>query len=332
MRRHFARERPRRWPWIVAALGILTIVFAFVLYLDPFLLLNATANTYLRSHAVQQRDITVDGHRIHYLEAKPTAASPERPVLLVHGLGARATDWAPMIPRLAAQGYHVYAIDLLGYGDSAKPKDGDFTLTGEERVVVDFLSALHIPKADVAGWSMGGWVSMLVALDHPEVVHRLLLYDSAGLYFRVDFPMTLFSPRDRAGLDALIARIEPDQPRFRIPAFAVHGMLRRFRANRWILEKSIHSMLTGRSVLDFRLAHLKLPVLIVWGTEDKLTPFDQALRLHELMPQSVLVGVRGCGHLAAAECIDEVLPPTLRFLGAEPPLPASSTILDEPAR
>ena len=332
MKRRFLQERRRRWPWILATLGIVAVVLAVALYLNPFLLIDAISGVYLRAHAVQHRHITVDGHSIHYLEATPPAGAAERPILLVHGLGARATDWAPMIPALAAHGYHVYAIDLLGYGESEKPANGDFTLTGEERLVVDFLSALHIPKADVAGWSMGGWVSMLVALDHPEVVHRLLLYDSAGLYFKIDFPMTLFSPRDRAGLDALVARIEPDKPHFKIPGFAVHGMLQRFRANRWILDKSFHSMLTGRSVLDFRVSQLQMPVLIIWGTEDHLTRFDQALRLHELISQSVLVGVPGCGHLALAECTEQVLPSTLRFLDADPPLPASSTILAGPAQ
>ena len=282
---------------------------------------------FLRTHGVRQRDTVVDGNRIHYLEALPAAGSPERTLVLVHGLGARASDWAPMIPQLAAHGYHVYALDLLGYGDSVKPANGDFSIRGEERVVTDFMQQLGIAKADVAGWSMGGWVAMKVALDHPERVNRLLLYDSAGLYYRINFPVTLFTPDDKAGLYQLMSYLEPDKPRIQLPAFAVPGTLRKFREKRWVVDKSLASMLAGRDVLDFRVAQLQMPVLIVWGTEDKLIPFSSGERLHELVPQSVLVGIDGCGHLLPSECAKQALPPTLRFLDANPPLPPSRSIL-----
>lgn len=322
------RRRRPRWPLAVVGSVLLVFVFAGFVYYNPFWLVDRGVNAYLRAHSVLDRHVEVDGNRIHYLEARPSATGPEKPIVLVHGLGARATDWAPMIPKLAKAGYHVYALDLLGYGASPKPADGDFSLTGEERVLTGFMRQLGVPKADVAGWSMGGWISMLFTLDHPEMVRRLLLFDSAGLYFDPDFSGSLFAPSDRAGLERLIARIEPDKPFLKVPGFAVSGMVRRLQANRWIIERSYRSMVSGREVLDFRLSQLQHPVLIVWGTEDKLTPFDQAARLHELMPQSALLGFRGCGHLAAAECARAIIPPMLSFLAAEPPPPPSATVLE----
>ncbi len=322
----------RHWPLIVGGLLLLVMLACGYVYYNPFWLIDRGVSTYMRAHAVTSSHVDVEGNRIHYLEAKPPTGSPDRSIVLVHGLGARATDWAPLIPTLAANGYHVYAIDLLGYGDSPKPANGDFSLTGEERILLGFMRTLHLQNADVAGWSMGGWISMLLTLDHPEVVRRLLLFDSAGLYFDPDFSSSLFAPSDRAGLERLIARIEPDRPRLKLPAFAVSGMLRRLQANRWIVERSFRSMISGRQVLDFRLSRLHAPVLIVWGTEDKLTPFTQAEQLHTSLPQSILVGLRGCGHLAAAECAPQVLPEVVRFLKAEPPLPASRVLLDGPTR
>ncbi len=327
-----ASSNPRRpRPWLTASLIVLGLVLCAVGYVayNPFWLIDHSVDTYLRTHGVEHAHVTVDGYRIHYLEAKPKSGSPERPLVLIHGLGARATDWAPLMPGLAEAGYHVYALDLLGYGSSPKPKDGDFSLRGEERIVNGFIHALNLSQQpDVAGWSMGGWVAMLTALDHPDIVRRLVLYDSAGLYFRVDFPLTLFSPTDRAGLEALTARIEPDRPRVHIPAFAVPGMLRRFRENQWIVDRSFDSMLAGPDILDFRVSQLRMPVLIIWGTEDKLTPFTLAERLHALVPQSVLVGFTGCGHLTAAECYKQVLPVTVQYLTAATPPPPSETILD----
>ncbi len=311
----------------LAVLLMLLVVAGVFVYEYPFWLVDRSVGMYLGSHDVHDRTVTLDGHRIHYLEARP-GGSPDRPLVLVHGLGARATDWAPLIPRFAAAGYHVYALDLLGYGDSDKAADGDFSIRGEERVVVAFMHALNLPQADVAGWSMGGWVSMRLALDHPEMVRRLVLYDSAGLYFDLNMPVTLFSPSSRAELDALVARLEPNRPRLHVPAFAAHGLVRKFQANKWIVQRSVSSMLAGRDILDFRVGGLKMPVLIVWGTEDKLIPFTLAEHMHDLMPQSVLVGVPACGHLGPAECATQFVPSTVRFLDAEPPLPASKTILE----
>jgi abhydrolase domain-containing protein 6 len=315
------------WGIALAILLVLVVSAAVFVYEDPFWLVDRSVKMYLSGHDVHNEQVTVDSHQIHYLEAKSIGGSG-RTLVLVHGLGARATDWAPLIPRFTAAGYHVYALDLLGYGDSDKPADGDFSIRGEEKTVLDFMHALNIPQADVAGWSMGGWVAMRMALDHPETVRRLVLYDSAGLYFDFNFPMTLFSPSNRAELDALTLRLEPDRPRLHVPAFAVHGLLRKFKQNKWIIDRSLSSMLAGPDILDFRVSNLKMPVLIMWGTEDKLIPFTLAEHMHDVIPQSVLVGVPACGHLAPAECATQFVPSTVKFLDAEPPLGPSKTMLE----
>lgn len=300
---------------------------AFGLYYNPFWLIDRGTDLYLYKNGIQHRQMLLAGHRIHYLEAIPPGPGPEKPIVLVHGLGARASDWAVLTPSLARHGYHVYALDLLGYGTSEKPKGGDFSLAAEEAIVAGFIDNLHLQQTDLAGWSMGGWIASKYALDHPTRVRRLLLYDSAGLYMPVDFPLAVFAPRNRADLDQLIYRIEPDKPHIRIPGFAVPGLLRRFGSNAWVVDNSLSSMLNGREILDFRIHKLTMPVLLVWGTEDKLTPFSSAQRLHELVPQSVLVGINGCGHLTIAECASQAVPITIRFLNADPPLESSAVVL-----
>ena len=303
--------------------------FAYLCW-NPYALIDALVNVYLKDHGVQHKYVMVDGYRIHYLEAQGEGSGPDKPLLLVHGLGARASDWSRVIPALAHGGYHIYALDLLGYGLSPKPAGGDFSLDAEERITTDFLRALKIEKADVGGWSMGGWVTMKLALDHPDMVRRLMVYDAAGLYFVVDFPPTLFSPSNRSEFEALMDRIEPNERRTKIPSIFIPGMIHRFGMNRAIVSSSFGSMLHGRELLDFRARNLKMPMLIVWGTEDHLTPLEMGLRLHAQVPQSVFVGVRRCGHLSAAECPEQVIAPSLKFLDAEPPLPPSTTYVDGP--
>ncbi len=315
---------------VLMCVAVVVVALGGYVYWNPYWLIDHSVNLYLKEKGIQHRYVMVDGYNIHYLEAKPEGSGPEKPLLLVHGLGARAADWAKVIPAMAQGGYHVYALDLLGYGQSPKPLEGDFSLNSQERITTDFLRALNIPKADVAGWSMGGWVAMKVSLDHPEMVRRLMLYDSAGLYFVLDFPPSLFSPHDRTTFEALMDKIEPDQRRINIPGFVIPGMIRRFQMNRYIVQQTFASMLHGRELLDFRVHNLKMPVLIVWGTEDHLTPLEMGLRLHEAVPQSVFLGIRKCGHLTAAECPEPVIAATLKFLDAEPPLPPSATYVDGP--
>lgn len=306
---------------------MLAVVCFAYLYENPFWLIDHGTALYLRKNHVQQHDVMVEGHRIHYLEALPSGGGLDKPILLIHGLGARASDWTTLTPTLAEHGYHVYALDLLGYGASDRPADGDFSLAAEERIVAGFLDVLHLQKPDIAGWSMGGWLAAKYALDWPSRVRRLLLFDSAGLYMPLNFSLEVFAPHNRAELDQLMYYIEPNRPHIRIPGVAVEGLLRRFRKNAWIVDNSLSSMLDGREILDFRAHRLKMPVLLLWGTEDKLTPYDTALRFHQLIPHSVLVGIDGCGHLAVAECASQAIPVTLRFLDADPPLGASSVIL-----
>jgi len=105
---------------------------------------------------------------------------------------------------LAAQGFHVYVPDLLGYGRSPRP-DVDYSISLEEQTVAQFMQAMHVPRADIGGWSMGGWIVMKLALEHPEMVDRLVVYDSAGVYFPATWEPELFTPADVAGVTKLIA-------------------------------------------------------------------------------------------------------------------------------
>ncbi len=319
----------RPWQTVgLTVLALLVVTAAWALY-NPFWFIDRTVDLYLAQNGIQHRFVDVDHHRIHYLEAKPAAGGPEKPIVLIHGLGARASDWGALLPELAQHGYHVYAIDLLGYGRSDRPVGGDFSLSTEERIVSGFVKQLHLQKADVAGWSMGGWVAMKFALDEPERVRRLIVYDSAGLYMPVRFPLSVFTPRDRAGFEELNRIIEPDRVRLHVPAIAVPGLLRRFREGEPVVNSSLASMLDGSEILDFRVHRLKMPMLILWGTQDHLTPIEFGLRLHDLVPQSVFVGVDGCGHLTIAECGPQAMPETIRFLDADPPLPPSRHILPQ---
>jgi pimeloyl-ACP methyl ester carboxylesterase len=73
--------------------------------------------------------------------------------------------------------------------------------------------------------------------------------------------------------------------------------------------------------MDGKLGKVTMPVLIVWGKQDVLTPLSVAEAMRREMPQSLLALLDGCGHIAPIECHDRVLMEMQRFLSANPPLP-----------
>ena len=223
-----------------------------------------------------------------------------------------------MIHTLAASGFHVYAVDLLGYGRSARPADADFGIALEEQTAIGFMHALGLSRADVAGWSMGGWVTMKLALDHPELVDRVVIYDSAGVYFQADYDFSVFTPTTPDGVERLLALLIPHPPT--LPPFIMRDAVRTLGKNAWVVRRSVAAMTSGRDLLDFRLYGLRQPMLIVWGDQDRLIPPAVGKTIHRLVPGSVLALEPGCGHLAPAQCAQPILKETVAFLKAEPPM------------
>jgi pimeloyl-ACP methyl ester carboxylesterase len=258
---------------------------------------------------VQNREVTVGGHRIHYQVEGP-ADGPV--VVLVHGLGGRAEDWRDLAPFIAKAGFRVYLPDLVGYGRSDKPKDFSYSVHDEALVVTGFLDAMKLKQVDLGGWSMGGAIVQHVAADHPQRVRRLLLFDSAGIFELPKWDIKLFTPESEAELNELDDLLMPNPPR--IPGFVVRDILRVSDERAWIIRRALATMVTGQDATDKILPELKMPVLIEWGGDDKITPVSQGETMHRMIPQSELDVVPGCGHLAPGKCAPQMAPAVIEFL------------------
>src|SRR5277367_5259154 len=164
---------------VVAFLVLLVVAAGLVFYRYPLWVGDQQLRFHLWRAGVKSDYVEAGGYKLHYFEAAPSDGSGGTPLVLVHGLGARGEDWAAMIPALAAKGFHVYVPDLLGYGRSPQP-DVDYSVSLQEKTMMEFMDALGLEDSDVGGWSMGGWVALELTLDHPEMVDRLVVFDSAG--------------------------------------------------------------------------------------------------------------------------------------------------------
>jgi len=309
------------WKRLLALLVVVGLVCGVTFYFQPLWVSDQMIRMHLRVQKVQSQYVEVDGYKIHYFEAVPPARlrvlGDGPPLVLIHGLGSRGEDWSGLIPTLAAHGFHVYAPDLLGYGRSSKP-DVDYSIGLEEKTIVDFMKAVHLDRADVGGWSMGGWVALKLTIDHPEMVKRLVVYDSAGIYFPPTFDAELFTPTDSVGIARLTAMLTPHPKP--LPGFVTNAAVRKLQENGWVIRRSVRAMEGGKDLLDFQLHRIDRPTLIVWGGADQLIPLSVGEAMHQKIADSSMLIVDGCGHLAPGECSKPVLAGTLNFLQAYPPL------------
>ena len=128
---------------------------------------------------VQRADIG-DGLHIAYREAGPADG---RPVVFVHGSGPGASGHSNFklnYPTFAAAGLRVLVPDSLGYGDSSKPEDAQYTLDYLVGALLRFLDAVGVDRCTLVGNSLGGAMCIKVGLDHPERVERLVLMAPGG--------------------------------------------------------------------------------------------------------------------------------------------------------
>jgi pimeloyl-ACP methyl ester carboxylesterase len=298
----------RKLLWIAGALWAAALVAGIGFWLRPVSYFDGM--TYAREalSGVENRQVTVEGHRMHYLAEGPAAAPV---VVLVHGLGGRAEDWNNLAPYFAKAGFRVYMPDLFGYGRSERPGDFSYSVRDQAKAVVDFMNALGLKQVNLGGWSMGGWVVQIVAATHPERVKRLMVFDSAGLYEKPDWDTNLFMPRTPRDLDQLEALLMPHPPP--IPGFVARDILRISARRRWVTQRALDTMMTGKDATDGLLPKLTMPVLILWGKEDRITPLDQGKKMQQLIPESELLVYEGCGHLAPGQCATAIGPAVVDF-------------------
>jgi pimeloyl-ACP methyl ester carboxylesterase len=257
---------------------------------------------------IRQEHIELHGHTCSY------RTGGRGPVLvLLHGITNSSASWEPVIG-LLAQHFTVVAPDLLGHGDSAKPR-GDYSLGANASLLRDLLLALGHERATIAGHSLGGGIAMQFAYQFPERVERLVLVSSGGLGRQVTpflravalpgaelvLPLLASRPLVDAGatlggfVDKLGLSLGAD-----ITAMATgFASLNDIEARRAFVH-------TARSVIDLGGQRVNatdklylaqaVPTLIAWGDRDPIIPARHGIRAHELMPGSRLELFEGAGH------------------------------------
>lgn len=271
--------------------------------------------------------VDVDGVRVHYVEA-----GKGDPVLLVHGWNGCTFSFRYTIPELARR-HRVVALDLLGFGYSARPARGDYSVSAQVRLVAGLMDRLGIRRAVVVGHSMGGGVAMHLALSHPDRVERLVLVDSASVEeFRrglrsgriLRHMLFLFTPLllQPARMRRAAYRVAVHDPAMVTPD-VVEGYTRPQRIQGHLRALSQQMRDRGKEP-QIDPGGITQPTLVLWGEHDRVIPPATGHGLAQRIPGARFELVRGAGHLPLEEQSETCNRLLLEFLSASP-LAAAST-------
>jgi pimeloyl-ACP methyl ester carboxylesterase len=251
--------------------------------------------------------LQVDGRSINYVDYGE-AKDGSRPVVLIHGLAACWQSWLEQIPRLAADGRRVIAVDLPGFGESEMPAD-DISIAGYGRAVESVCDQLDLGQVIVVGHSMGGFTAAEMAIQYPQRVERLVLEAAAGISTNdVQREPMLAGARLVAGMGARFAassRALATRPRSRWIALNVAirypGRIPADFAYELLSHAGSEGFLPGlRAMIDYdfreRLSQISCPTLVVWGDRDMLVPLRDADEYVRVIPDSRKVVFEDTGH------------------------------------
>jgi len=267
------------------------------------------------------------GLNIRYLEAGDGPV-----VLMLHGQFDSLLSWFCNIDHLADAGFRVIAPDMPGSGESDKPGHLEYDPDSAAEFVYDFTQELGIDKLSLVGNSAGGLVAGLFSLEHSEMVEKMALVASGGFGRRVSWLLRiisvpilgeiLYQPRlnSKMGLTRRLFYRPPDILEELLPEI---NRLKELPGARMAVLRSIRSSITLRGLrqreyIIQRLKDSKVPLMTVWGAEDRIIPVAHAEEVRRELPGSIVHVVPECGHWPQMEKPDLFNPMLTDFLKGGP--------------
>lgn len=324
--------------WIAGGVGLASAAVALKIWRRPADV-EWERHASVLHHAERSRFIEIEGVRVHYQEAGMRNAPP---LLLIHGFTASNFVWKDVLVPIAEQGFRVIAPDLVGFGFSEKPKDGEYTIEAQARMITGLMDALGMERAILVGSSYGGAVAATCALDDGERVRALVLVDAViNDYAKQRFLLRL------AAAPVIGDVLSPLMLGSRS---LVHQQLRKGYApgNRHLFDaeritahhRPLRAASTQRAALltlrrwsaeriEREASGIQQPTLLIWGEVDPEIPLAHGRKLFEQIQDSQLIVFRRCGHMPMEEYPREFVEVLMDFCRAQQTMNNERWAIDE---
>jgi pimeloyl-ACP methyl ester carboxylesterase len=245
-------------------------------------------------------------------------------VLLIMGLGGRASDWASVFPSALAERYRVIRFDNRGVGGSP-PAAGGYSLSEMAGDATAVLDAVGVERAHIVGYSMGGMISQLIATEHAERVQRLVLlsthFGGSDTVEPTPAASRLFDPKE-----FLSRRDAESIMRFTMGVLTSPGFIERAPEAFRLMVENVRREPTSPAAFMGQMQaiigsdrsqivrNIRKPTLVIHGTDDQLIPVGNGRLLHERIPGSRLAILQNVGHMPMLECPEKLAELVLGFL------------------
>jgi pimeloyl-ACP methyl ester carboxylesterase len=278
------------------------LVIIYVAY--PRVLLRAVVAVQRSNAGVGHDWVQVQDWDLPWIDSQQQGKDNQETILLVHGFGDTKDSFLDLAAGLTDD-YRIVALDLPGFGESAIRMDQDYSATFYVSVILDFLDQLDIDSVHLVGYSMGGMLAAKVASQSPDRVRTLTLLAPAGL--QGDQPSEMdrivaegkgipLTYRDRESFDRLMRlnfHQQLDVPDFAIRAVIAEGK-ERAELHELIFSKLFNA--ADRAAFEQQIAALKMPTVLIWGTEDRILDVSAADRWSQVNPDIRVVLLPEVGH------------------------------------
>jgi pimeloyl-ACP methyl ester carboxylesterase len=282
-------------------LRVVLLAFAFAFFflfgalaVDPFPAYRAAMEEWIALSGGHREVFAADdGSRLSVWVLGPLSA--ERPVVLLHGLGADSTYWAGTARALVRGGRTVLLPDAPGSGRSEAPRaESGYRLAGRVAALDALFRALALRKADLVGHSLGGWTAAAFVLAHPARTGRLVLVDAGGFDVPkdVDAERRRLLPTSRAGARRILDLLFFRRP-FPAAGFVVDAFGRNYGAG---TAAATVSALRLEDALSGREKDLPPGTAVIWGERETLFPLEGGQALAAAIPGGRLYVLPGAGH------------------------------------
>src|SRR5215469_358759 len=260
------------------------------------------------------KDATVFSYKIHYLEAGRGA-----PVILLHGSGGEGARWMPTMQGLAPD-FRVIAPDQIGWGASDKPltiyHGGVFA-----EFLARFMREIGVPKAALVGQSMGAGVALQMAVKYPQMVERMVLVNGGGFVSPGDPARAApdWHARQIANAGTLAESREYLEKMYYNHSLisdelVEHNLILRLRSAYTAESVQTASARGLGQLTEEEVRGIKLPTLLVWGANDRLSPPANADKLNAAIAGSRKLLIDKAGHYPFIEHPDQFNAAVREFL------------------